>query len=52
MSEAVKKTFTREQVAKNNGKNSTRTWIIIDEMIYDVTDYLEEVKLDLYLRKY
>jgi len=36
------KTFTREEVAKNNDANST--WIIIDNSVYDVTKFLNEVK--------
>ncbi|KAL7293786.1 hypothetical protein TKK_0012848 [Trichogramma kaykai] len=37
-----KPTYTKDQVAQNNGQNGARTWIIIRSVVYDVTDYLDE----------
>lgn len=36
------KEYTREDVALRDGKNGNPTWIIIRDMVYDVTDYLDE----------
>ncbi len=33
------KTFTREEVAKNNTEESL--WLIIDSNVYDVTDFID-----------
>lgn len=42
MSEEIKK-FSLAEIAKNNGKDTHRTWIIYKDSVYDVSDYLEEV---------
>jgi len=34
--------FTLEDVARNNGASNARTWIVIKDVVYDVTDYLSE----------
>lgn len=34
-------TYTREEVSKNNDAKST--WLIIDNGVYDVTKFLNEV---------
>jgi cytochrome b involved in lipid metabolism len=34
--------FTKEEVAKHNTKSSC--WIIVDGSVYDVTEYIEEVR--------
>ncbi|XP_053688711.1 cytochrome b5-like [Sabethes cyaneus] len=34
--------FTRQEVALRNGKDGNPTWIIIRDMVYDVTEYLDE----------
>lgn len=35
--------FTREEVAKYDGKNDTKLWIIVKDIVYDVTTYIHEV---------
>lgn len=35
--------YSLADVAKCNGKNGTRTWIVIYDNVYDVTDYMQEV---------
>ena len=32
------------EVAANNGQNGTRVWIILWGTVYDVTDYMAEVR--------
>ncbi|XP_011686823.1 PREDICTED: cytochrome b5 [Wasmannia auropunctata] len=34
--------YSLTDVAKCNGKNGTRTWIVIHDNIYDVTDYMQQ----------
>ncbi|KAL1379307.1 hypothetical protein pipiens_014995 [Culex pipiens pipiens] len=34
--------FTRQEVALRDGKNGNPTWVIIRDMVYDVTPYLNE----------
>jgi len=36
--------YSLADVAKCNGKNGTRTWIVIYDNIYDVTDYIQQVR--------
>lgn len=36
--------FTRQEVALRDGKNGNPTWVIIRDMVYDVTAYLNEVR--------
>lgn len=38
--------FTRDEVLKNNGKESKDVWIIIGEDVYDVTEYMVDVSTD------
>ncbi|XP_020290703.1 cytochrome b5-like [Pseudomyrmex gracilis] len=33
--------YSLADVAKCNGKNGARTWIVINDYIYDVTDYMD-----------
>lgn len=35
--------YKLEDVARNDGKNGTRCWIVIRDIVYDVTDYLDQV---------
>lgn len=35
--------YTMDEVKKNNNKDGARTWIVIRGVVYDVTDYLDEV---------
>lgn len=46
MSEVVK--YSLEEVAKNNGKDSNKVWIIVRNNVYDVTEYLDEVNVHFY----
>lgn len=39
----AEKYYTIEEVKKNNNVDGARTWIIIRGVVYDVTDYLNEV---------
>lgn len=32
-----------EDVAKNNGKNGSKVWVILQRNVYDLTDYIREV---------
>ncbi|XP_018573728.1 cytochrome b5 [Anoplophora glabripennis] len=34
--------YTLEEIAKNNGKDTDRVWIIYKDIVYDVTDYLND----------
>lgn len=34
--------YTRQEVALRDGKNGSRIWIIVRDMVYDVTDYVED----------
>ncbi|KAG5315189.1 PREDICTED: cytochrome b5-like isoform X2 [Acromyrmex echinatior] len=34
--------YSLADVAKYNGKNGARTWIVIHDNIYDVTDYMQQ----------
>nr|XP_029728019.1 cytochrome b5-like [Aedes albopictus] len=36
------KEFTRQEVALRDGKNGNPIWIIIRDVVYDVTDYVED----------
>lgn len=36
--------YTLDEVKLNNGQNNARTWIIIHDSVYDVTDYLQDVR--------
>ncbi|XP_055627592.1 cytochrome b5-like isoform X2 [Toxorhynchites rutilus septentrionalis] len=36
------KEYTRQEVALRDGKNGAQTWIIIRDVVYDVTTYLED----------
>uniref|UniRef100_A0A1B0D9H3 Uncharacterized protein n=1 Tax=Phlebotomus papatasi TaxID=29031 RepID=A0A1B0D9H3_PHLPP len=38
----MSQTFTKEEVAKKNGKNGNDCWLIIKNSVYDVTGYLKE----------
>lgn len=40
--------FTRQEVALRDGKNGNPTWVIIRDMVYDVTPYLNEVRFFFY----
>ncbi|XP_033218357.1 cytochrome b5-like [Belonocnema kinseyi] len=34
--------YRLEDVAKHNGENGTRIWVLIQNSVYDLTDYMEE----------
>lgn len=36
--------YSLEQVANNDGQNSKLMWIVVRDNVYDVTEYLNEVK--------
>lgn len=35
--------FTLEEIKPNNGKDGAKTWIVLHDNVYDVTDYLKDV---------
>lgn len=35
--------YSLNDVSVNNGKNGAKTWIVIRDSVYDVTDYLDDV---------
>ncbi|XP_044255217.1 cytochrome b5-like [Tribolium madens] len=35
------KYFSLEEIGKNNGKDGNKTWILIKNNVYDVTEYLD-----------
>ncbi|XP_057672098.1 cytochrome b5-like [Diorhabda carinulata] len=39
---AENKYYTLEEISRHDGKQDTRVWIIIKDIVYDVTDYLDE----------
>lgn len=39
------KFFSLYEIAKNDGKEGHKTWIIVRDNVYDVTDYMDEVKM-------
>ena len=39
--EVPSKTFTRAEVAKNNGSGDDSVWFIIDSVVYDASDFLD-----------
>ncbi|XP_072386574.1 uncharacterized protein [Diabrotica undecimpunctata] len=40
--EADTKLYSYEEISRHNGKDDPRVWIVIRDVVYDVTDYLEE----------
>lgn len=41
----MSKLYTLEEIKLQNGKNGAKTWIVIHDCVYDVTDYLEDVSV-------
>lgn len=41
--EGAVKFYTLEEIAKNNGKDTDKVWIIYRDSVYDVTEYLDDV---------
>lgn len=35
--------FTLDEVKPHNGKDGAKTWIVLHDNVYDVTDYLKDV---------
>lgn len=35
--------YTLEEIKPHNGKNGSKTWIVIQDIVYDVSDYLKDV---------
>lgn len=35
--------YTLDEVKQHNGKNGAKTWIVIRDIVYDVTEFLNEV---------
>lgn len=35
--------YTLDEVQPHNGQNEARTWIVLHDNVYNVTDYLEDV---------
>lgn len=40
--------YTLEEIAKNNGKDTDRVWIIYKDSVYDCTDYLDDVSSTIF----
>lgn len=36
--------YTLEEIKLYNGKNGAKTWVVINDIVYDVTEYLEDVR--------
>ena len=36
--------YSLDEVSKNDGKGGNRVWIIIKDAVYDVTDFIDEVR--------
>lgn len=36
--------FTLAEIKQYNGKNGAKTWVVIHDIVYDVTDYLQDVR--------
>lgn len=43
--------YTLRDVQMNNGKNGAPIWIIIKDVVYDVTNYLEEVNKKILIHR-
>lgn len=41
----MSKLYTLEEIKSQNGKNGAKTWIVLHDNVYDVTDYLEDVRI-------
>lgn len=39
--------YTLEEVAKNNGKINPNVWMIIKNNVYDVTNYMDKVRIKI-----
>lgn len=35
--------FTLAEVKPHNGQNGNKTWVVISDIVYDVTDYIRDV---------
>lgn len=35
--------FTKAEVAANNGQNNTRLWMVINNGVYDLTEFMHQV---------
>ena len=35
--------YRLEDVTRNNGQNGTKVWVVIQNSVYDLTDYVKEV---------
>lgn len=38
--------YSLKEVATRDGKEETRVWIVIYDMVYDVTDYKDKVTVE------
>lgn len=36
--------YTLDEVKTHNGRNGTNTWIVIEDSVYDVTNFLQDVR--------
>lgn len=39
----MSKLYSLDEIKSNNGKNGAKTWIVLYDNVYDVTDFLKEV---------
>lgn len=37
--------YSLEDVSHNTGENGTRCWVVIRDIVYDFTDYLDDVSI-------
>lgn len=44
--------YSLKEVAKHDGKNEGSLWIVINDMVYDVTDYKHKVSEQRYKENY
>lgn len=36
--------YTLAEIKQHNGKNGAQTWVVIHDNVYDVSDYLKDVR--------
>lgn len=36
--------YTLDEIKQQNGKNGAKTWVVIHDNVYDVSDYLKDVR--------
>lgn len=43
------KRFSRAEVAQHTGRAGDRLWLVYKDSVYDLTDYLAEVRFSVYV---